>query len=164
MTSSAMASGPNRLFSDKQQNLIRSHAQRVFEQDFSARPKPQYEFGQALDAWSQASVSSYLSGQMGISPGRAETLARLAGFASLRDMIGEYPAKRSQMDTPEAQLAAARFPNLQVCVDFFGADHWPAWVSAVADAGFWKEDCGPQEWAQRLNDLQSHLSKFPRRL
>lgn len=146
-------------FTIDQETVIRFQANRVYQEQFKDRvDQPQAMMGRALANLSQSSVSAVLNGKQTLSPERGELLAKLAGFPSLRDMIGDFGASAIMGDaTPPTGV----YPNLKTCIDFHGEFTWPPWVIASARAGiFGADDVEPKEWARRLQELSAFIGKF----
>lgn len=149
-------------FDRRQKTLIHKVSNEVFRDKFKGKDKPQTKMALALGI-SQTSVSALLRGDYTPSVPIAEELAVLAGYESLREMVGDY-FQPGAKEGDEAQAVAAmvatgvkRYPNLRVCVEFHQR-RWPAYVIAAAEAGFFRgEDVSPKEWEARLDGLQQRL-------
>jgi hypothetical protein len=153
-------------FTLDQEKMIRYYATRIYQEKFKdATPRPQEMMGKALANLSQSSVSAVLLGKQTLSVERAELLAKLAGFESLRAMIGEFGLVAAVSDQAGSGTVAGGgavwMQNLKKCVDYFGENNWPAWVVAAARAGiFGAEDVSPKEWERRLHALGAYMAKF----
>lgn len=143
-------------FSAEQKLAIFRTANRIFNEKFKAKEKPQVKMGLALDI-SQTSVSALLRGEYVPSLKVAESLATLAGFEDVRSMIGGdyYVPGRELVDLDGS---AKRYPNLRKCVDYH-EKRWPDWVIAAAQAGYFPDDPSPDTWTQRLDALVRSMRK-----
>lgn len=137
-----------REFTSDQERRILEVARNVFDEQFKDKPSAQINFGRALGNLSQPSVSALLKGTYVPGVRRAEYIAHLAGYASLKEMIGPY------LHMPDELQARRQMPNLETAIAFYGEEHWPAWTVAAARAGYFSgDDVSPLEWAQRLDKL-----------
>lgn len=143
-------------FSAEQKLAIVKAANRVFIDKFKGKEKPQVKMGLALDI-SQTSVSALLRGEYTPSLKVAESLATLAGYEDVRDMIGGdyYVPGRELVNLDDGDK---RYPNLRKCVDYHQG-RWAQWVIAAAQAGYFEDDVSPDKWTQRLDALSKTLKK-----
>lgn len=146
-------------FDRRQKTLIHKVAREVFADKFRGKDKPQTKMALALGI-SQTSVSALLRGNYTPSVPIAEELAVLAGYESLREMVGDYfqpGTKEGDEARAVAQMVATgvtRYPNLRTCIEFHQR-RWAPYVIAAAEAGFFKgEDVAPKDWEGRLDELE----------
>ena len=143
-------------FTTDQERRLTEVAKKVFREQFKGKPKAQVSFGRALGKLSQSSVSALLNGTYVLGLKRAEYLAQLAGYDSLKDMIGPYLHDDDDADSSAELVTRSKFANLEKCIEYHGATEWKPWVLAAARAGYYgDEDFTPKEWEKRLNSLQS---------
>jgi hypothetical protein len=146
------------VFDLRQRRIIRDTARKVFEEKFKGKESPQKKMALALDL-SQTSISALLAGTYVPSVQVAEDIAILAGFESIKDLVGPYYHATEDENPPSSgpSLSSHAYPNLTKCIDFHGKDHWPAYVIAAAKAGYYEDDVPPKEWTARLDALQKLL-------
>jgi len=146
----------------QQERLIKKIANKVFKERFKDKKlkEPQVKLGLALGDMSQSSVSAMLAGTYTPAPHFTENLATLAGYESLKEMIGPFahPVSDEEEDVPESSKSAS-FPNLRKCTDFHASARWHPWTIAAAKAGYFTEDVAPDEWVKRLDSLEKSFAK-----
>ncbi len=90
----------------------------------------------------------YLSeGKTRASRATAERLAQLAGVP-IGDILGEGMVIENR----------GRFPGLEKCLAYHRSERWAAPVVAAARAGAYTDDVEPEQWARRLDDIESKLA------
>lgn len=157
-----MGSGSIRVtLTPEQDQRIQKVARDLYEKKYKSMEKPQESFAADLGV-TQPHISDLVNGHTSLSLKRAEVLAKLAGFADLVAMIGPVAPAKEPFDGAVPQQS--KFPNLNVCLVYHGADSWPPYAIALANHGFFgNEDVPPAEWAKRMDEISAYLTKFPRK-
>jgi DNA-binding XRE family transcriptional regulator len=147
------------VFDLRQRRIIRDTARKVFEEKFKGKESPQRKMALALGL-SQTTISALLAGTYVPSVQVADDLATLAGYESIKDLVGPYYQHTAEENAPPSSgtsLSSHAYPNLTKCIEFYGKEHWPAFVIAAAKAGYYAEDVAPKEWPERLDSLEKLL-------
>jgi len=151
------------VYSLDQEKILRRIGRRIFQDEFKTKKvkKPQVKFGLALGRLSQSSVSDWFVGKFTPGPQYMENLATLAGYESLKEMIGPFAHPASDDDdAPESSKSVIGLPSLRKCVEFHDAGRWKPWTVAMAVSGYFGgADVTPREWEKRLDKLEKDLPK-----
>lgn len=152
--SSHVTPARSELFTDAQVRLLVETVAR-----HRRKHKNQAELAAALGI-SQPALSNLLHGKWAPGMKTATAIAQLDGYATLEGLIGPIvvAAPVAQRPPPSAP-PEERYPRLEACLAYWsGQKTWSPWTVAAARAGFWGDaDLTPQEWHERLDDLERIL-------